>query len=151
MLPTILLTSLLLAANATAPGAALASAQQEAAPTPAAEQVVRRYMAAYNQQDVRAVLAFLADEITWFSIQGDSVSVQARGKAAFESFLGKYFANNPTSRSEVEQAQVLGPFVSIVERATWKAKSGEQTQAALAVYEVQEGKIRRVWYYAAVR
>lgn len=151
MIPTLLLTSLLLAANTAAPQPAPASTQQEVIPTPAVEQVVRQYMAAYNQQDVQATLAFLADEITWFSIQGDSVSVQARGKAAFESFLGKYFANNPTSRSEVEQALVLGPFVSIIERATWKAKSGEQTQASLAVYEVQDGKIRRVWYHAAVR
>lgn len=151
MIPTLLLSSLLLAATAGAPQPTPASTQQEVIPTPAAEQVVRQYMAAYNQQDVQATLAFLADEITWFSVQGDSVSVQARGRAAFESFLGKYFANNPTSRSEVEQALVLGPFVSIIERASWKAKSGDQSQASLAVYEVQDGKIRRVWYHAAVR
>ncbi len=31
--------------------------------------------------------------------------------------------------------------------ARWQGKNGERTQSALAVYEVEEGRVRRVWYY----
>ena len=45
----------------------------------------------------------------------------------------------------------VGPYVAIRERVSWTAKSGRRTQTALGVYEVRDGRVRRVWYYPAVR
>ena len=42
-----------------------------------------------------------------------------------------------------------GSFVAIREHVRWQTETGEKSQAALAVYEVRDGKIRRVWYYPA--
>jgi hypothetical protein len=32
----------------------------------------------------------------------------------------------------------------------WTGKSGRRSQAALGVYEVRDGLVKRVWYYPAV-
>jgi len=39
--------------------------------------------------------------------------------------------------------------VSVRERVRWQGKSGERTQSALAVHELQDGRIRRVGYFPA--
>ncbi len=44
-----------------------------------------------------------------------------------------------------------GPFVSTVERATWKRGDQPMSQDSFAVYEIREQRILRVWYYPAVR
>jgi len=40
--------------------------------------------------------------------------------------------------------------VTFLERASWTSQKGERTQSSVAVYEVREEKIVRVWYYPAL-
>ncbi len=40
--------------------------------------------------------------------------------------------------------------VSAVETAHWQSKGQERSQASLSVYEIIDGKVRRVWYYPVV-
>jgi len=51
----------------------------------------------------------------------------------------------------METASVLGPWVSVRERARWSTSTGMRSQASMSVYEVREGVLRRVWYYPEVR
>ena len=108
---------------------------------------VRAYIRAYNAHDIPALLSFLDSDFVWLNVAGDSVAVEVRGKEAVESGLHDYFRALPTARSEAETMSALGPWVTIRERAHWQGKNGPRSQAAISVYEVREGLIRRVWYY----
>jgi hypothetical protein len=125
-----------------------------AVPTPrdtTAAAVVQAYVRAYNAHDVDAVLSFLAPDFVWLSASGDSLTVEARGRAMVRTQLTGYFRGLPSARSELETLTVLGPWVSAKERAHWTGSAGPRSQAALSVYEVRGGLIQRVWYYPSVR
>ena len=67
-------------------------------------------------------------------------------------WLAGYFKSLPDVRSEMFDITQTGVFVSYRERASWTAKDGKpRAQQALAVYEMRDGLIVRVWYFPAVR
>lgn len=114
------------------------------------EAVVRAQLAAFNVRDVEAMIRLVTDDFVWYNIKGDEMSVEARGREALKKGMEGYFKSLPSARSEIHTMSTNGYFVSVRERATWKSKSGEdRSQNALAVYEVIDGKIKRVWYYPA--
>lgn len=123
------------------------AAVAQGAPEPDPRQIVERFLEAFNRHDVEAMLALAHPDVQWLSVDGDKISVETAGQAALRDSMKGYFASLPTVRSTFESTLVAGPYVTVVERARWQGKSGERTQAALAVYEVREGKVRRVWYY----
>jgi hypothetical protein len=116
-----------------------------------AERVVRDFVDAYNRHDVSAMLALTDTAVAWLSIVGDSVRAETRGADALRRSMEGYFRSVPTARSTIEALRVLGPWVTVEERAHWTAAAGPRSQAAVAVYEVRGDRIRRVWYYPAVR
>lgn len=84
------------------------------------------------------------------SVQGTSVSVEASGKDALRQGMASYFRSIPSARSTIEDSMISGRYVVVRERASWKDKNGEErSQAAVAVYEVRDGLVARVWYYPA--
>ncbi|NOT06959.1 MAG: nuclear transport factor 2 family protein [Gemmatimonadales bacterium] len=117
----------------------------------AALAVVRAYMEAYNSHDVDGVVRMLSPDFTWLSLSGDSVTVEVRGASAVRASLVQYFRAFPSARSEIEGATVLGPWVTVRERAHWQSAAGPRSQAAISVYEVRGGLLRRVWYYPVVK
>lgn len=130
----------------------LAAALVQAAEPPSAEAVVRANGAAFNAHDVKALAATVAEDLVWYQIDGDQVTVETRGRAALEQGMTDYFASLPSARSEFESLTVNGAFVAVKERALWKSSSGkDRSQTALAIYEVRDGLIVRVWYYPAQR
>jgi hypothetical protein len=112
--------------------------------------VVRSYFAAYNEHDIDAVLRHIAPDFVWLNLAGDSITVELRGADAVRSGLVDYFRRLPTARSDIEAITALGPWVSVRERARWAGPNGPRSQAALSVYEVRGGLLRRVWYYPEV-
>jgi hypothetical protein len=113
--------------------------------------VVHAYVDAFNAHDLDGMLSFIASDVVWLSITGDSVSVGARGVADLRGQMSDYFRRLPSARSELEERTVVGPWVSARERAHWAGAAGPRSQAALAVYEVRAGLIQRVWYFPVVR
>jgi acetyl esterase len=112
------------------------------------ETVVRAQLAAFNAHDVAAMIRLVADDIVWYNIKGDEMSVEAKGSDALKKGMESYFKSLPSARSEIHTLFTNGNFVSVRERATWKSKAGEdRSQNALAIYEVIDGRIKRVWYY----
>lgn len=108
--------------------------------------VFYRMTVAFNAHDVEGMLACVDDDIQWFSVNGDRIDVEARGREAFRGAMEAYFTAIPGARSEIESAVVSGAFVSVRERAFW---GDDQSQVALGVFEVRHGRILRVWYYPA--
>jgi len=112
---------------------------------------VQAYVGAYNAHDIDAVLRLIHPDFVWLNLDGDEIKVEARGKDAIRAMLTSYFKGLPSARSEIESISTLGPWVSVRERAHWTGKSGPKSQAALSVYEVRDGLLRRVWYYPSVK
>lgn len=108
-------------------------------------------MTAFNAHDVAAMRALWADDIVWFDVDGDQMKTAVRGAAAFESDMQDYFKSFPDVRSTFTGAQESGPYLAGIETATWTSKTGPRSQSGPVVYEVRDGKIKRVWYYPATK
>ena len=115
------------------------------------EATVRAYVAAYNAHDIDGVVKLLHPEFVWLNVDGEAVAVEARGRDAVRTSLAGYFKSLPSARSEIETLSTLGPWVTVRERAHWQGKDGPRSQAAMSVYEVRDGLLRRVWYYPSVK
>lgn len=113
---------------------------------------LRAYYDAFNRHDADATAALCAEDLRWYSVAGDAVSTDAESRAQLHAWLQGYFAKLPSVRSEVLSLDQAGPFLTVRERASWQDRSGQRVaQQALAVYEIRDGLIRRVWYYPASR
>lgn len=113
---------------------------------------LRAYFDAYNAHDADTVASLLAEDVAWMSVGPDGLSVEGATRAALHAWLEGAFRSRPTLRSTVQSMEQTGPYLSIRERATWQTADGASAaQEALAVYEVRDGLIRRVWYFPSVR
>ncbi len=113
------------------------------------EEVVERYMAAYNAHDVDAMLELVDPGVQWLSVDGDRISVETEGAKALAEAMRGYFEAAPSTRSSIESMMVSGKRVSVRERAHWESSGQSRSQVALAVYEIADGRIVRVWYFSA--
>lgn len=123
----------------------LANAQQSEANV----EIVGRFVDAYNAQDPKAMEALVADDVTWLSVAGESIAVEARGRDELLSSMATYFAGCPTCRASLSDFTVTSQRVSAVETASWQKDGAMMSQRALAVYELTEGRISRVYYFSA--
>ncbi len=109
--------------------------------------VIEAQLQAFNAHDVDAMVANLAEDFAWFAVDPDMTRVELRGREEFRRSMVPYFATVPGARAEIEERVSVGRFAAVRERAFWMAGGGEVSQASLAVYEIGDGLIRRVWYY----
>ncbi|MCY1076117.1 nuclear transport factor 2 family protein [Archangium lansingense] len=112
--------------------------------------VVRTLVEAFNRHEPAQMAALVHEDFEYLSVDGKTVSVDAVGREALKQSMTGYFASVRDVESVIEHATVTGPYVAIRERVSWTGKSGRRSQAALGVYEVREGLVKRVWYYPAV-
>lgn len=114
--------------------------------------ILRAYYDAYNRHDPDAVAALLAEDVRWYSVAGDQVATDAESRTAVRDWLVGYFKSIPSTRSTLQSLEVTGAHLAVRERATWTTGDGQpRAQEALAVYEIRDGLIRRVWYFPATR
>ena len=113
--------------------------------------VVQQHERSFSRRDLGGMMAGVSPDIEWYSIDGESVALELRGREALRDAMADYFMATPSFRSEIEDAVVSGAYVSVLERASWQGESGPRSRTAIAVFEVRDGLIRRVWYYPAER
>ena len=111
--------------------------------------VVERYQAAFNAHDVEGMLSIADEGVEWLSVSGTGCAAETTGKEALAKGMKEYFASLPSARSKIEEKLVSGSFVAVRERAYWKSGETEKSQAALAVYQIESGRVHRVWYFSA--
>ena len=144
--------SVVLAGAAFASLGACDQAPPAPAPAPPSEelQTASDYVDAYNARDLDAMLALMHDDVQWLSISEDQVEAFANGKDGLGTQMRDYMATPMATQSEIDGDVTDGRFVAVREIARWTDDNGEQrSQSALAVYEIEEGLVRRVWYYPA--
>ena len=121
-------------------------------PTTPEAAILRAYLDAFNRHDSDAVAAFCAEDVKWLSVDGDKVAPETSSRADLQAWLTGYFKSFPTVRSDFLSLEQTGPILSVRERASWENKAGQRVaQQAVGVYEIRDGRIRRVWYFAATR
>lgn len=115
--------------------------------------VIRAYIAAYNSGDVDAMGALLHPEFEWLSITGNGVETVSAGRETLLAEMRAYFAGGNATTSALSEWSVLGPYVSVIETASWTDKDAQpRSQSSLSVYETTpDGLLRRVWYFPVVK
>jgi len=114
------------------------------------EDVVRGLYAAFNTQDTTALVAHVSDDIRWMQVAGANVAVEASGRDALRDAMTRYFRSTPTARSRIEKLMSAGEYVTVHERVTWMQGSTENTQSAVAVYQLRSARIVSVWYFGVM-
>ncbi|MGH1366822.1 MAG: nuclear transport factor 2 family protein [Calditrichia bacterium] len=112
-------------------------------------QLVKGLVNAFNNHDPAAMGKFLAEDIVWYGMYADTFAVEAEGREALVHSMTGYFKSLPSARSKIESITPAGSYIAVRERAYWQGKSGEKSQASLAVYEIKASEVNRVWYFPA--
>ena len=121
------------------------SEAQEAGSGP--REAVIALLAAFNAHDVDMMLAASADDILWMMVGAEEIAVEASGAEALSEAMAGYFESVPSARSVLRSAVESGPFVVTVEEAMWESRGEQKSQCSAAVYEVQDRKVKNVWYF----
>lgn len=125
-LPSLLFAPLLVAAGPEAPGP---------------EAVVQKQIEAFNAHDLEAFLAAFAEDLEASDLPGGQGP--PAGKARQRELYAERFRRNPDLRASVLDRIVSGPFV--VQRERISGRVGKAPLEALVVYQVERGRIRRMW------
>lgn len=132
----IFLTGIILAA----PGV---SAKQNAA-----EKTVLDFVTAFNQQNIDAMLALASEDLSWMSVAGEILAVEATGSQNIKTAMLDYFAGHPNSHSKIIQIQSSGPWVTTLEQAGREIDGQFTGKCAYAMYQLDKGLIKSVWYFS---
>lgn len=111
--------------------------------------LVERFVAAFNQQDVDAMLEFSTADLRWMSVSGDRISIETSTHAALRDAMTGYFESTPGARAEILSTSKSGPFVHTLEKVFWLSGGTEKSQCSMAMYEILDGKLQNVWYFPA--
>lgn len=116
----------------------------------AVQSAINDFVAAYNARDLDGMKRLSHPDIEWIAVEGSGVTVLAEGRAALVTEMEGFFASSADTTSSLSNWSVNGDYVAVTETARWTGKDGEgQSQSSIAVYQVEAGLVRRVWYYPA--
>ena len=105
-----------------------------------AEQAVQAQLEAYNRHDAPAFAATYAEDARiYFFPDREWIA----GKEKIHETYGKLFTSTPAVHAEVTQRIVQGERVIDQEHVSGLPNGG--TAVAVAIYEVKDGLITRVW------
>jgi hypothetical protein len=105
-------------------------------------EVVQRQTEAYNARDLARFLAMYSESITVFRTPTGAPSIV--GKAQLAAFYKAERFNLPALRAEILNRIVIGNKVIEHEQVFG---IGDAMVEAVAVYEVKDGLIERVWFF----
>lgn len=115
-----------------------------AAPTPkvlSPAATVERQLERFNAHDLDGFLALFAEELEVAQLPGGTAAPY--GKARLRELYAARFAANPDLHGSAEAQMVSGDFV--IQREKIKGRAGKPALEALVIYQVQAGKILRMW------
>ena len=115
-------------------------AAEAASGTP--QELAQRQLEAYNAQDVERFAACYADDVEAYELPAGTLLF--RGRDALRVRYARLFAANPNLHCRLTGRIAEGAFVIDQEELTGRADGG--SARALAIYQVEDGRIRRVWF-----
>jgi uncharacterized protein (TIGR02246 family) len=105
-------------------------------------ELIERYNAAWNAQDVDAVDALHHPEIVFHNHTADE---RADGRAAVREHIAQIFRNNPTLRFTTRSLRVGDDFAV----CEWTATTGPKEWDGVDVFPLRDGKIARKDVYSS--
>ena len=102
------------------------------------EAVVQRQLNAYNARNIQAFMETYSDDVELYNFPTALIGKGMESIKKYESF----FKNTPNLYCEIEKRIVIGNKVIDHE----KVRAGDKTFSAVAVYEVENGKIKKVTF-----
>lgn len=108
-------------------------------PSPA--DIAQGQLDAYNARDIAGFVTWFSEDVEVFRLGEPEPTLS--GRAAFETRYGALFAEHPDLHCVLDGRLVKGNVVVDRERVTGMR---EDVVDALAIYEVADGQIRRVWF-----
>jgi len=105
------------------------------------EEVVQQQLNAYNARDIEAFLATYSRDIQIYNFPD---SLRYSGLDQIERVYRRLFERTPALHAQIKNRMVLGNYVIDRERVTGFANN--RVINAIAIYEVRENRIRRVWF-----
>ena len=103
------------------------------------EAVVQRQVNAYNARNIDAFMDTYAEDIELYDFPGKLIS---KGKQKMKDNYASMFSNVTNLYCEIEKRIVIGN--KIIDKE--KVRAGKETIHAVAVYEVEKGKIKKVTF-----
>lgn len=111
--------------------------------------LVHRFVEAFNRHDIDAMLQLVDKDISWFSVDGESIVVETRNADELRVAMMDYFVDRPSAYSRLLEIWISGRFVSALEQARRTKDPQSPGQCSVSVYETAGGLIKNVWYYPA--
>lgn len=103
------------------------------------EIIVQKQLDAYNARDIEAFLATYSSDITLYNFPN---TLRTDGVDAMRKGYGRYFESTPDLHAEIKNRIVIGNTVIDEEEVT----ANGNTFNAVAIYEVENGKISKVTF-----
>lgn len=116
-------------------------------PSGVGAEAVTGLMSAFNNHNPDQMREYWHADVTWIEVSGDGASVITSSADQLYNELVVYFETFPSVRSSLENVSVNGDFVSAVERPVWEEDGERKSQASFVVYEIDDGKVKRFWYF----
>lgn len=113
-------------------------------PQPSAEALVQRQLEAYNAHDLEGFLATYSAGIEIFDLP-DTSKPTMKGLDVMRERYGSLFAELPKLRCNVGNRIADGAFV-VDHEVCNLGIPGEADMRAIAIYQVENGLIHRVWF-----
>ncbi len=104
---------------------------------------------AYNNQDVDQLVDNVSEDFKWFYITSDTLLLEVEGKENFRKSMEEYYKylKSPAT-STVAEYTIHANKISFKEVVEHKNKAGQiVTSSAMGIYEINENKITRAWYF----
>ncbi len=111
------------------------------------DSTVRKFIAAFNEQNVEKMMALTARDVKWYSVSGATITTETSDQESLRAFMIGYFKSCPTCRSKISKVLAAGNRVTLTETASWETGKGREFNDSFAVYETENGLIARVYYY----
>lgn len=112
---------------------------------PSPEDVVQRQLVAYNARDVAAFAANYADDVAVVRLPEGSPGAFT-GQERLRQVYGRAFQERADVGVKIEKRIVQGSFVVDQETFVHRWDPAQRRPAGTAVYQVEDGRIRRVWF-----
>ena len=110
--------------------------------TKEAEWIAQRQLDAYNGQDLKSFAACYAEDVRLMRFPGGEVVTE--GREALKRRYGDLFRREPGRKALLLSRISCGRFVVDHEKVT--SAPGVPPKYAMAIYEVDDGLIRRAWF-----
>ena len=104
-----------------------------------AERVVQEQVEAYNRRDLDGFLATYSPQVKLYDFPDE---LRTTGLDAMRERYGAFFERTPDLHAEITRRIVQGDYVIDHERVT----AGGREMTAVAIYQVEGGKITNVWF-----